>query len=992
LNGKNNCSFYYFSRIRTSCLRQVSNDQVKLSYFRILRFIITGIKMGTSDKSKDELLAELSQLQKLYTSLQNRFNEEILHSKLVEKKSFKSEENFRNAVMNSSSSININRLSDGLYVLINHAFTKTLGYTEEDIAGKTSSELNIWDDPSKSTELINQLNKSGTILNFEVDFRRKDGTILNGLMSSFIIEIDGVPHIYNEIKDFTQRRLVDKALAFEQFLVNALMNNLPDHIYFKDLESKFVRINKSHALSFGLSDPREAIGKSDFDFFTEQAAHQAYEDEQVIIQTGMPIVKEEKLTRKDNSIAWFSATKMPLFDNNGNIIGTFGISRDISKERKAEEQIFLLANALKSINECVSITDMNDKVLFLNQTFFDTYGYEEHELREEPISFIRSPNNPPEIIKEILPSTLRGGWHGEILNQKKDGTEFLVSLSTSMVKDSNGQPVAMIGVANDITERKKTEEALRHSEERFRSVAQSANDPIISFDAKGNILGWNRGAEEVFGYVESEIIGKALSHIIPEDLVHLVIERTKHSKGWHENDLAGNTIEVNGLKKSGIAFPLELSLAEWQTSEGKFFTGIMRDITIRKRTELENKMNFEITQGITTTDNLDELFKLIHQSISKVLYAENIFIALYDPKTELFSFPYFVDKIDEEPAPTAMKKSCTAYVFRNLKPFLFTQELFDQLVVQDEVELIGTFSPSWIGIPLQTPSKVIGVLVLQHYEKENVYSESDLKLLISIGSQIAIAIERKKAEDEIRLKNEELQVTNAEKDKFFSILAHDLRGPLSAFVEATQILTEEIQSMSIEDIKDITGSMKTSATNLYSLLENLLEWSRLRRGGMDFLPKKFNLKDKVESCLEVFSESSKKKQINLDISINHQIYIHADEHMFESVIRNLVSNALKFTNVGGKVSISAVNKSNNSVEIKVIDTGIGMLPELQNKLFLINEKTSRQGTEGELSTGLGLLLCKEFIEKHGGKIRVESEEGKGSTFGFMLPCRSGDHG
>jgi signal transduction histidine kinase len=259
-----------------------------------------------------------------------------------------------------------------------------------------------------------------------------------------------------------------------------------------------------------------------------------------------------------------------------------------------------------------------------------------------------------------------------------------------------------------------------------------------------------------------------------------------------------------------------------------------------------------------------------------------------------------------------------------------------------------------------------------------------VRFLTSIGSQIALAIDRKKAEEEIRLKNELLQAINAEKDKFFSIIAHDLRGPLSAFVAATQIITEEVQSMSIEAIRDITDSMKTSATNIYSLLENLLEWSRLRRGGMDFIPAKLNLKKKIVECIEVLSESAHKKRIEIEISVPNELEVMADNHMFESVIRNLISNAIKFTVAGGKVIISAFPNNDHSIEVKISDTGIGMTPELKNKLFQISEKTNRPGTDGEPSTGLGLLLCKEFIEKHEGKIWVESEVGKGSTFSFSI--------
>jgi len=243
---------------------------------------------------------------------------------------------------------------------------------------------------------------------------------------------------------------------------------------------------------------------------------------------------------------------------------------------------------------------------------------------------------------------------------------------------------------------------------------------------------------------------------------------------------------------------------------------------------------------------------------------------------------------------------------------------------------------------------------------------------------------QKLAEEEIKLKNDLLQTINAEKDKFFSILAHDLRGPLSAFVAATQIITEEIQTMGFEEIKEITLSMKTSASNIYGLLENLLEWSRLRRGVMDFIPERINLKNKIEECINILSESARKKRIEVEISIQEVVDVLVDKHMFDTVIRNLISNAIKFTPPGGKVTITAGYNKDHAIEISVSDSGIGMTPELKNKLFLLNEKTSRKGTEGEPSTGLGLLLCKEFVEKHNGNLWVESEVGKGSTFSFTI--------
>lgn len=244
--------------------------------------------------------------------------------------------------------------------------------------------------------------------------------------------------------------------------------------------------------------------------------------------------------------------------------------------------------------------------------------------------------------------------------------------------------------------------------------------------------------------------------------------------------------------------------------------------------------------------------------------------------------------------------------------------------------------------------------------------------------------ERKHREEEIILKSELLEAMNAEKDKFFSIIAHDLRSPLSAFVAATQILTEEIQTMDTQEIKKIVLSMKSSAANIYTLLENLLEWSRLRRGGLDFIPEKLNLNEKINDCIDVLSESARKKEIQIIVSIPSELEIYADNHMLDTIIRNLVSNAIKFSIPGGKVIVNARLREDQSVEIEISDSGIGMSHDLKSKLFKISEKTSRPGTKGEPSTGLGLLLCKEFIEKHNGKIWAESEPGIGSTFYFTL--------
>jgi len=248
--------------------------------------------------------------------------------------------------------------------------------------------------------------------------------------------------------------------------------------------------------------------------------------------------------------------------------------------------------------------------------------------------------------------------------------------------------------------------------------------------------------------------------------------------------------------------------------------------------------------------------------------------------------------------------------------------------------------------------------------------------------------EKKEAEDKIKESEENLQKLNAEKDKFFTILAHDLRSPFNVFLNYTQMLEQELPTMTHEQIQKFVHLMGISATNLFHLLENLLEWSRLQRGLTTAHPESFPLMPNVKSSLDSVRDAASKKGIEIRTDIPADLVVFADERMLDSILRNLSTNAVKFTPKGGKVTISAKTISEKSVEISIKDTGIGISKESIDNLFNLDSSTNRKGTDGEPSSGLGLILCKEFVEKNGGTLWVESDEGKGSTFYFTVPKAS----
>ena len=248
--------------------------------------------------------------------------------------------------------------------------------------------------------------------------------------------------------------------------------------------------------------------------------------------------------------------------------------------------------------------------------------------------------------------------------------------------------------------------------------------------------------------------------------------------------------------------------------------------------------------------------------------------------------------------------------------------------------------------------------------------------------------DRKKAEIKVKRKNDELVKLNAERDRFYSIIAHDLRSPFSSFLGLTQLLSEGLPGLSMEEIGKIARSMEKSAVNLYSLLEDLLSWSRVKQGLMPFNPGQVILSSEVEDTMVLLIEQAKAKSIDLSHDIDNHMVVYADTGMLKTVLRNLMANAIKFTPSGGKVTVTACPLADGWTEICVHDTGIGMPATTLNHLFEIDSSLNRKGTQGEQGTGLGLLLCNEFVTMHGGRISAISKPGKGSVFCVTLPPRA----
>lgn len=257
----------------------------------------------------------------------------------------------------------------------------------------------------------------------------------------------------------------------------------------------------------------------------------------------------------------------------------------------------------------------------------------------------------------------------------------------------------------------------------------------------------------------------------------------------------------------------------------------------------------------------------------------------------------------------------------------------------------------------------------------------DLDVIEKYATEL-ILLTKKLSESEQKLRE-----LNLSKDRFFSIISHDLKNSFTAILGLSRLLSSDNYNSNLESVKETSALIFQSSQKLYTLLENLLEWARLQRDEIKFGPSSFNIYEVAEDIIGLFNLKIKQKNIALQNNIEKELVINADQNMIKTVLRNLISNAINFTQSGGNITLNSTS-NNSKAEISVTDSGIGIAQENIGKLFRIDQKFIGQNTEGEKGSGLGLILCKEFIEKNHGKIRVESEFGKGTSFIFSLPVPS----
>ena len=538
------------------------------------------------------------------------------------------------------------------------------------------------------------------------------------------------------------------------------------------------------------------------------------------------------------------------------------------------------------------------------------------------------------------------------------------------LRSPEGAILGTIGVAFDVSERMRTEETLRRSEERFRLLGRATNDVVWDWDLQTDGLWVNENVSKVFGFPPEEIEPTGAwwtEHLHPEDQERVVtsIDQLVRDGGsvW--------TSEYRFRRRDGTYATLvdRGYVLHDATGHPVRVIGSAMDVSQKRKTEAIQSAVYRISEAANSAKDLPELYGQIHKVVGGLMPAANFYIALYDDQAEALEFPYFVDEEESAPSRQPLGRGLTEYVLRTGRPLLASPEVFADLVREGEVVSVGPPSVDWVGAPLVSQGKTVGVIVVQSYAEGVRFGEEDKRVLNFVSEQVAMAIDRKCAQE--RLLDAERLATMGQLAGF---IAHELNTPLTSISLLTSAASKRVTDpVALGKLEKIDTERRRAAR----IVHGLVSLSKSRQ----IHPIETDLRSVVRSAVSQMPRK-RKKGVTLEVEVGEKAAVTmVDPPLIQELLVHLLDNAMHST-AKGSVRIR-VEERPHAFAVTVADTGSGMTPEAVSHLF---EPVSTTKVEGE-GIGLGLLLAKHIATGHGGSLEVASEPGRGTTVTVLLPRR-----
>lgn len=536
-----------------------------------------------------------------------------------------------------------------------------------------------------------------------------------------------------------------------------------------------------------------------------------------------------------------------------------------------------------------------------------------------------------------------------INEEYEDTFEFSSGIKTLLITDSviknvNGVGYALQSCSIDVTEHRKAEDALRESERKYRLLARNLPGiTVLLFDHELRISLVEGYPQLNYGFTSEMMEGKTLREIIHKEQAEVL--NTFCINALKGESLTDHIYTFNSRVFSSGIIPLKNQKGEIQ---GGMI--VSQDITEKKNAELTLNTNFSLLRMAGKTAKFGGWS--LNLSDMKITWSDEV-AAIHEVQ------PGYEPSLSEGVQFYAPE---------------WREEI--QKIVSDCIEN-GTSYDAELEIITAKENRI-----WVRTTGEAIYDESGK--IIRIQGSFQNIDERKLAEKALEKSAARLKELIATKDKFFSIIAHDLKGPFNSIIGLSEILNQQIKNRNFTEVGKYVEIIQNSSQQAFELLVNLLEWSKSQTGIMVFSPVEINIIQAIEESINLLRDEATQKNITITMNAPQKLITRVDQAMLNTILRNLLSNAVKFTHPGGKITVRAQLK-HHLLKLSVTDNGIGISKEARENLFRIDMTCTTRGTENEKGSGLGLILCKEFVEKHGGQIWVESEVGRGSIFSFTIP-------
>jgi PAS domain S-box-containing protein len=887
---------------------------------------------------------------------------------------------------------------DARITYLSPTFEALSGYTVDDAIGRKSIDFAHPDDVTKLAENI-QRGLAGHPAPIEVRFITKSGNTIWVRTNSRFIEDKGRPQLSGTLSDISQRmqalaELKESSERFEQ-----LADNVQDIFWIWTSDYKLIYLSPAFEKVTGLSRQKAMGSLATVLEIAHPDDREGFAATLERVRGGEVAEQEARLRHPDGSIRWIWGRAFPVRDEKGDVHRMVGIWRDVTERKRIEaalqkseerfrqladniDEIFLLGNATMTKLEYISpafeaIMGRGPEPFYENGTLLLEHTHPED--RDTLLATLR---------------TLRSGQaaRSECRTIRPDGSIRWIGGEGFPVKNELGEVRAIAAIWRDVTERKRADAALQESEARFRQLAENIEEIFLLGNATMTKLEYISPAfEAVMGWAPGPFYENGtllLEHTHPEDRDTLLTTLRTIRSGQAARSQC-RMIRPDGSVRwiGGEGYPVRN-----RRGEVHGIAAIWRDITERKHTEEEKTALLDVAEEITGTLELSEILDRVHRRVVELLPCDTAFTFYSDPERRVAPLAGQYGASDEVVAEVR-----ATFEFRLGDPIavelatgrtVLINEIHDQpWLPSDRLERLNI--SAMVGVPLIVRERVYGACFAAHFTSSGrKFDAAQVKRFEGVMRLLALACQSADLHEQAKRLLEEAVAANRHKSAFLANMSHELRTPLNAIIGFSEVLSDkifgELNDKQAEYITDIHGS----GQHLLSLINDILDLSKIAAGRVELSPSEFDLPEAFDNALVLMKERANRGGVTLHKELEADVgVITADERKVKQVLINLLTNAVKFTPEGGSVTLRG-RYSDDEVVISVIDTGIGIKKEDRELIFQEFRQVDGEHTRKHEGTGLGLALSKRLVELHGGRMWVESEPGKGSTFTFTLPKRN----